>query len=213
MVDRCHPYRAAAVTVIPVPGVGVEARPRTALRLRVTSRVRLVAAATTVCALFVGALVHLDARANLRAERATLEQARLERAVAGDDAARSAAGVAATEREATAARAALATAVARVDSVRSALRTRTDQRDGLKSQLQAASDELNGVRSTLGTAFAALGLQGAQIEALDECLNGVSRALLQLAFEDDAGAARSLRAVAGRCDAASVAIDAPGGGR
>jgi gamma-glutamyl:cysteine ligase YbdK (ATP-grasp superfamily) len=185
VVDRCHPYRAAAVTVIPVPGVGVEARPRTALRLRVTSRVRLAAAATTVCALFVGALVHLDARADLQAERATLEQARLERA----------------------------TAVACVDSVRSALRTRTDQRDGLKSQLQAASDELNGVRSTLGTAFAALGLQGAQIEALDECLNGVSRALLQLAFEDDAGAARSLRAVAGRCDAASVAIDAPGGGR
>jgi hypothetical protein len=90
--------------------------------------------------------------------------------------------------------------------VRASLRTRTTERDDLRAQLRAASQELEGVRGSLLAGFAELGLQGEQIRALDACLNGVSRALLQLAFEDDAGAAASLREVAGPCSAASVAL-------
>jgi chromosome segregation ATPase len=195
------------VTVVSLPRVVVtERRLRTLLRVRVTSRARAVVAATSACALVGGVLVHLDARADLRAERAALTQGRLEQAVAADDAARSTAAVATAEREAAAAREALAGAVARVDQVRASLRTRTGQRDDLRAQLRAASEELEGVRGSLLAGFTELGLQGEQIRALDACLNGVSRALLQLAFEDDAGAAGSLREVAGPCSTASVAL-------
>jgi hypothetical protein len=195
------------VTVVSLPqAVVTERRLRTLLRVRVTSRARAVVAATSACALVGGVLVHLDARADLRTERAALTQGRLEQAVAADDAARSTAAVVTGEREAAAAREALAGAVERVDGVRASLRTRTTERDDLRAQLRAASQELEGVRGSLLAGFAELGLQGEQIRALDACLNGVSRALLQLAFEDDAGAAASLREVAGPCSAASVAL-------
>ena len=176
------------------------------MRVRVTNKARALTAAATACALVGAGLVHLDARADLRAEQDTLRRARLEQAVAGDAAARSTAAVAAAEREAAAAGDALAGAVARVDRVRASLQERTAQRDDLRAQLRAATEELDGVRGNLVAGFAELGLQGEQIRALDACLNGVSRALLQLAFEDDAGAAGSLRDVAGPCSAASVAL-------
>jgi chromosome segregation ATPase len=159
------------------------------------------------------ALVHLDARSDLRSEREALAHARLERAAAADHAARSTAAVATAEQASSTAATALAEAAGRVDRVRADLRTRTDQRDDLRARARAATEELTGVRSNLVAAFAELGLQGSQITALDACLNGVSRALLQLAFEDDAGAAGSLRAVAAPCDAASVALDVPVGRR
>ena len=207
MADGWRPYAPGGVTVVSLPPVVVpERRPRAVVRLRATSRVRMAVASASACALLGAGFVHLDARADLRAERATFTRARLERATAADDAARSTAAVAAAERASAAAADALAGATARVDRVRADLRTRTDQRDGLRAELRAATEELTGVRSSLMAAFGELGLQGAQITALDACLNGVSRALLQLAFEDDAGAARSLRAVAGSCDAASVAL-------
>ena len=207
MADGWRPYAPDGVTVVSLPPVAVaERRTRAAVRLPATSRVRAAAAAGAACALLGAGLVHLDARADLRTERATLTRAALERVAAADDAARSTAAVTATERASAAASDALAGATARVDRVRADLRTRTDQRDGLRAELRAATEELTGVRSSLVVAFGELGLQGAQITALDTCLNGASRALLQLAFEDDAGAARSLRAVAGSCDAASVAL-------
>jgi len=202
------------VTVVALPPVAVpERRARTLVRLRATGRLRAVAAGVAACAALAAGLVHLDARADLRAERATLANARLERAAAADDAARSTAAVAVAEEASVAARQALVEAGARVAQVRADLRARTDQRDDLRGRLRAATEELTGVQSSLIAGFAELGLQGAQITALDACLNGVSRALLQLSFEDDAGAAGSLRAVASPCDAASVALDAPGGGR
>jgi hypothetical protein len=206
------------VTVLPLPPVVVgrsRRRPlaRTALGLRATSRVRAVAAATSACLLVGAGLVHLDARADLQAERATLTRARLEQAVAADDAARSAVAVTAAERALGTARSSLTEATALVDQVRTDLDARTAQRDDLQGRLRAATDELTGVRSSLVAGFTALGLQGAQITALEACLNGVSRALLQLAFEDDAGAARSLRGVTGPCDTAAVALDVPTGRR
>jgi hypothetical protein len=214
VADGWRPYAAGAVTVVSLPQVVVtERRLRALRRVRVTTKVRAVAAATSACVLLAAVLVHLDARADLRAERATLAQARLEQAAAADDAARSTAAVATAEREAAVAREALEGAVARVERVRDQLQARTAQRDDLRAQLRAASEELDGVRSTLVAGFAELGLQGEQIRALDACLNGVSRALLQLAFEDDFGAAGSLRAVTGPCEDASVALDVPGGGR
>jgi hypothetical protein len=130
--------------------------------------------------------------------------------VAADDAVRSAAAVSAAERASTAATGALADAVARVGRAQDDLQDRTTQRDRLRGELRAATDELTGVRSSLVAGFAALGLQGAQVAALDACLNGVSRALLQLAFEDDTGAAGSLRGVSGPCQTAAVALDVPG---
>jgi hypothetical protein len=202
------------MTVVSLPPVVVaERRPRALARLRISTRATAVAAGTAACVALGAGLVHLDARADLRAEQATLERAWLEQAVAADDAARSTAAVATQERAAAAARDALAGAVARVDEVRADLRTRTGQRDELRAELRAATEELTGVQTSLVAGFAELGLQGAQITALDACLDGVSRALLQLAFEDDGGAAGSLRAVAGPCQAASVALDVPTGGR
>ena len=207
MADGWRPYAAAAVTVVSLPGAVVtERRLRALVRVRVTNKARALTAAATACALAGAVLVHLDARADLRAEQDRLRRARLEQAVAGDAAARSTAAVAAAEREAAAAGDALTGAVARVDRVRASLQERTAQRDDLRAQLRAATEELDGVRGNLVAGFAELGLQGEQIRALDACLNGVSRALLQLAFEDDAGAAGSLRDVAGPCSAASVAL-------
>jgi hypothetical protein len=201
------PYAADAVTVVSLPPVVVAGpRRRVVVRPLTTTRVKAIAAATSACALLGAGLVHLDARADLRAERAALSRAGLERAAAADDVARSTAAVATAEGEAVGAAEALARAVARVDRVRADLRDRTAQRDDLRAQLRAAASELDGVRTNLVAAFAELGLQGEQIRALDACLNGVSRALLQLAFEDDAGAAGSLRGVAGSCSAASVAL-------
>jgi hypothetical protein len=202
------------MSVVSLPRVGVAERRsradvRATLRARATGRVRAIAAVTAGVLLAAAALVHLDARADLGAERATLSRARLERAVAADDAARSTAAVAAAERASTAAAGALADAVTRVGQVRDDLDARTNQRDQLRGELRAAGDELTGVQSSLVAGFAELGLQGAQVAALDACLNGVSRALLQLAFEDDAGAAGSLRAVTGPCQTASVALDVP----
>ena len=188
------------MTVLPLPPVVVGRSRRRALAratsgLRVTSRIRAIVAATSASLLLGAGLVHLDARNDLQAEQATLTRARLEQAVAADDAARSS----------------LAEATAHVDRVRADLRTRTGQRDDLQARLQAATEELTGVRDSLVADVAALGLQGAQITALETCLNGVSRALLQLAFEDGAGAAGSLRAVRASCDSASVALDVPAG--
>ncbi len=199
------------MAVVSLPPVAVvRRRSRVAVRLRTTGRIRAVVAATSACLLVGAGLVHLDARADLRAEQATLTRARLERATAADDAARSAAAVTAAERALDGARSSLAETTARLDQVRADLSTRTGQRDDLRARLRAATEELTGVRTGLMTGFAELGLQGAQITALDVCLNGVSRALLQLAFEDDAGAADSLRFVAGPCDTASVGLDVPG---
>jgi hypothetical protein len=196
------------VAVVSLPPVGVaDRRSHVGVRVRVTGRVRAVAAAASACVVLGGALVHLDARADLRAERAGLERARLERVTAADGATRAATAVRAAEQASAAAEGALADAVARVDRVRAALRRRTDERDGLRTELRAATEELTGVERRLVTGVTELGLQGAQITALDACLNGVSRALLQLAFEDDAGAAGSLRAVAGPCQTASVALE------
>lgn len=204
------------MTVLPLPPVVVGRSRRRALAratsgLRVTSRIRAIVAATSACLLLGAGLVHLDARSDLQAEQATLTRAQLEQAVAADDAARSATAVTAADRALVAARSSLADATSHVDRVRADLRTRTGQRDDLQARLQAATEELTGVRDSLVADFAALGLQGAQITALDTCLNGVSRALLQLAFEDGAGAAGSLRAVRASCDSASVALDVPAG--
>lgn len=206
------------MTVVSLPPVVVaERRPRAAtralVRLRATGRVRAVAIGTSACLVLGAGLVHLDARADLRAERATLSRARLEQAAAADHAARSTAAVATARQAAAGAREALTDAGARVERVRTRLRARTDQRDALRTELRAATEELTGVQSSLVTGFAELGLQGTQIAALDACLDGVSRALLQLAFEDDAGAAGSLAAVSGSCETASVALDIPGGRR
>jgi hypothetical protein len=176
------------VTVVSLPPVvGAERRLRAVPRVRVAGQVRAVAAATAACVLAGALFVHLDARADLRAERATLTDARLEQAVA-------------------AAKEALASAGDRLAQVRGDLLDRTAQRDELRAELQAATSELEGVRTNLVARFTQLGLQGQQITSLDSCLNGVSRALLQLAFEDDAGAARSLEQVADPCSAASVAL-------
>jgi hypothetical protein len=176
-------------------------------------RTRSVVAAAAAALLVTAGLVHVDARADLRAEQAALRQARLEEAVAADDAARSAVAVAAATAALGDARDALASTVARVDGVRTDLADRTDERDDLQARLVVATEELEGVRSSLVAGFTALGLQGEQIAALDTCLNGLSRALLQLAFEDDAGATRSLSAVATPCAAASGALDVPPGRR
>ena len=206
------------MTVLPLPSVVASrsrrrALVRGALGLRVTSRARAAVAATSACLLLAAGLVHLDARSDLQAERATLSRVRLEQSFAADDAARSAVAVTAADRALVAARSARAESAAQVDQVRADLDTRTGQRDDLQARLQATTDELTGVRDSLVGDFAALGLQGAQITALEGCLNGVSRALLQLAFEDPAGAARSLRAVRDSCGAASVALDVPAGRR
>jgi hypothetical protein len=143
----------------------------------------------------------------LRSERAALRQARLEEAVAADDAARSTVAVAAATQALADARDALAATVERVEGVRTDLTDRTDERDDLQARLAVATEELDGVRGSLVAGFTALGLQGEQIASLDACLNGLSRALLQLAFEDDAGATRSLAGVATPCAAASGALD------
>jgi acyl transferase domain-containing protein len=79
------------VSVVSLPPVAVgerRLRPRieAALRLGATGRVRVVVAATSACALLGVGLVHLDARADLRAEREALVQARLEQAAAADGA-------------------------------------------------------------------------------------------------------------------------------
>ena len=202
------------MTVVPLPPVVVgeprrRALARAALGLRATSRAKAVVAATTACVLLGAGLVHLETRADLRSEQTTLTRARLERAVAADDAARSAAAVTAGERALGAARSALAATTAQVDQVRADLSSRTGERDELRARLRAATEELTGVRTSLMAGFVELGLQGAQITALDACLNGVSRALLQLAFEDDGGAAGSLRAVGASCATGSVAFDVP----
>jgi hypothetical protein len=206
------------MTVLPLPPVVVgrsrrRSSVRAALGLRATSRVAGIVAAGSACLVLVAGLVHLDARGDLRAERATLTRARLERAVAADDAARSAVAVTTAEAALAAARSVLAEATTLVEQVRGDLATRTDQRDALQAQARAATDELTGVRSSLVAGFTELGLQGAQITALEVCLNGVSRALLQLAFEDGVGAAGSLRAVGDACDTAAVALDVPAGPR
>jgi hypothetical protein len=200
------------MTVVSLPpparaeGAG-RTRPVALVRAFLAGRTRAVASATTVALLATAALVHVDARADLRSERSALRQARLEEAVAADDAARSAVAVAAATQALDEARDALTTTVERVDGVRADLTDRTDERDDLQARLAVATEELTGVRSNLVAGFTALGLQGEQIASLDACLNGLSRALLQLAFEDDAGATRSLGAVATPCAAASGALD------
>lgn len=186
--------------------------PVAVVRSLVAGRVLAVALTTTAALLATATLVHVDARADLRSERAALRQARLEEAVAADDAARSAAAVAAAEQALVEARDALAATVERVEGVRADLTDRTDERDDLQARLAVATEELDGVRSSVVAGFAALGLQGEQIASLDACLNGLSRALLQLAFEDDAGAGRSLAGVATPCAAASGALDVVPGG-
>jgi hypothetical protein len=181
--------------------------PLALVRSFLAGRTRAVAATTAIALLSAAALVHVDARADLRSERAALRQARLEEAVAADDAARSAVAVAAATQALDEARAALAETVRAVEGVQADLVERTDERDDLQARLTAATEELDGVRSTLVAGFTALGLQGEQIASLDACLNGLSRALLQLAFEDDGGAATSLAAVATPCAAVSGALD------
>jgi len=199
------------MTVVSLPPVSAEQRPHSGpvaqVRSFLAGRTRVVAVATTAALLATAALVHVDARADLRSEQAALRQARLEEAVAFDDAARSAVAVDAATQVLDEARDALATAAAQVDGVRTDLADRTGERDDLQARLAVASEELEGVRGSLVSGFTALGLQGEQIASLDSCLNGLSRALLQLAFEDDAGATRSLTAVATPCAAASGALD------
>jgi hypothetical protein len=196
------------MTVVSLPRpVGTRTGPVPVLRSFLAGRTRAVAVTATIALLAAGALVHVDARADLRSQRAALRQARLEEAVAADDAARSAVAVAAATQALVDARDALAATARQVDGVRTDLTDRTGERDDLQARLAVATEELNGVRSSLVAGFTALGLQGEQIASLDACLNGLSRALLQLAFEDDAGAARSLAGVATPCAAASGALD------
>jgi chromosome segregation ATPase len=198
------------VVSLPRPAVaerGTRTGPVALVRSVLTGRTRAVAVTAATAVLATAALVHADARADLRSEQAALQQARLEEAVAADDAARSTVAVAAATEALAEARDALSATVERVDGVRADLTDRTDERDDLQARLAVATEELDGVRGNLVAGFTALGLQGEQIASLDACLNGLSRALLQLAFEDDAGATRSLAAVATPCAAASGALD------
>src|SRR5215211_5481598 len=90
VADGSRPYAPGVVAVVSLPPVaGTERRLRAATRVRTAGRVRLGVAAACGAALLLVGLVHLDARADLRAEQATLRRARLEQAVAADDAARS----------------------------------------------------------------------------------------------------------------------------
>jgi chromosome segregation ATPase len=151
--------------------------------------------------------VHLGSRSDLRATHDELTASRLERSAAADAATRSEAALASTSETLGEVRASLRTSARRLGRVQEGITARTGERDRLRARLQAVVAELTGTRGEVAAGYQQLGLQGSQIAALDACLNGVSRALLQVAFEDDDGAAASLRAVAGPCASSSAALD------
>jgi len=81
----------------------------------------------------------------------------------------------------------------------------TAQRDDARRQVAALQQQLQSVQQPLASATSLVALQGAQIEALDRCLNGVSSALNQAAVAD-AGALRTLQFAQVVCAEAQAAI-------
>lgn len=155
-----------------------------------------------------GALLHLDTRRDLDEGRDDLRRSRSRQATAQSEVAEGEVAVVATAERVRVAHADLAVTLARLAETRTNVQARTAERDLLRVGLDATLAELVGTRTDLTSTFEQLGLQAAQIESLDVCLNGVSRALLQLAFEDDRGAAVSLRRVDGACTSSSAAVEA-----
>ncbi len=92
------------------------------------------------------------------------------------------------------------------------LETRTSERDELLTRLDALAGELERTRVSLTSTEVQLFGQVQQVGNLRVCLDGVTRALTLVTFDDRDGALRNLDSVADQCTAAGAAIDLAGAG-
>lgn len=136
--------------------------------------------------LFVASDLH--ARARRGAAHATL---RKESAGLGDD-----------QRLVRLERAGLTSVINDLTLVGGSLAARTQERDALQTQLASTQTQLKQTRDALNGLTNKVSEQVVGIDAVSQCVKGVSRALNQLSVGDKAGALVSLQAASGSCQSA-----------
>ncbi len=82
------------------------------------------------------------------------------------------------------------------------LAARTQERDALQAQLASTQTQLKQTRDALSGLTNKVAQQVVGIDAVTQCVKGVSRALNQLSVGDKAGALVSLQAASGSCQSA-----------
>jgi uncharacterized protein YoxC len=82
------------------------------------------------------------------------------------------------------------------------LAARTQERDALQTQLVSTQTQLKQTRDALNGLTNKVAQQVVGIDAVSQCVKGVSRALNQLSVGDKAGALVSLQAASGSCQSA-----------
>lgn len=160
--------------------------------------VRRLAGAAVAAVVVAGAVAHVAARADLADAR--------ERVAARERVVATAAG--ATAAAADRAGAALAELTAASPGLRAAqeeLTARTREREQAAARLAAARDRLATVEAELAATSAAGELQARQVEALRECLRGVTAVLNAVAVDDVRSAIDGLEEVAPACGEAERA--------
>jgi hypothetical protein len=125
----------------------------------------------------------------------------------------SAATAAAATADVAAARRALESATAQLAATRTTLgvergtlAAREQDRVAVEEQLRTAEQQLAEQRDSLAAATADLETRRAQLDALDDCVLGVTEALNQVGAHDAAGLARTLRRIEGTCARAGASL-------
>ncbi len=165
-------------------------RPAVFRRTRRVRR-RLLAAAAVLAAvalLIAGVLSDLHVRAELRSARLSLGVTR--------------ARLADTLHNLSAVESRLVVATNRSDSLQVTLDTTEVELATAEESLASTASNLASTKTSLANASAGLFYQGADIAALNTCLDGVAKALNQIAVGNQPGAVASLGVVAGSCQSA-----------
>ncbi|MBA2625920.1 MAG: hypothetical protein H0U89_09985 [Acidimicrobiia bacterium] len=98
----------------------------------------------------------------------------------------------------------------RLAAATSELEARTSERDGLLGTLDGLAGELRGTEEALTATAVQLVGQVQEVNDLRACLDGVTRALTLVTFDDTRGALANLDRVAQQCARAEASIDLPG---
>ncbi|MCU1456184.1 MAG: hypothetical protein JWL73_276 [Actinomycetia bacterium] len=99
-------------------------------------------------------------------------------------------------------RAGLTSVIDQLTLVGGSLASTSQQRDALQTQLASTQTQLEQTRNALTGVTTRLAEQVVGIDAVSQCVKGVSRALNQLSVGDNAGALVSLQAASGSCQSA-----------